>query len=222
MTVTWTRSILDVLGEDERRELMRSTRRRRFAPNEVLFHQGDPGDALHLLVKGRVSIRATTRFGDVVTLDVLGPGSFFGELALLSSSHRRTATVTALEPVETISLSQQQFDRLRQEYPAVDQLLIQVLVQRIKRHDDQLVEALFVSARQRILRRLLRLAELYADPDGGEVVIPLSQETLASLAGTSRPTTNQVLRATEQAGAIAVRRSRIRILDLQDLVRRAG
>jgi CRP-like cAMP-binding protein len=214
------RWILDVLGENERRELLRSSRRRRFATNEVLFHEGDPGDTLHLLVKGRVSIRATSQYGDVITLDVVGPGSFFGELALLSDGHRRSATVTALEPVETISVSQQQFDRLRREHPAVDSLIIEVLVQRIHRQDRHLMEALFVSARRRILRRLLQLADLYTDPQG-ETVIPLSQDVLASLAGTSRPTTNQVLRTIERLGVIAVGRSRIRILDRSRLADQA-
>jgi CRP-like cAMP-binding protein len=156
----------------------------------------------------------------VVTLDVVGPGSFFGELALLSEAHRRSATVTALEPVETISIGQLQFDRLRREHPAVDSLLIEILVQRIHRQDRHLMEALFVSARRRILRRLLQLADLYADPQG-EVVIPLSQDVLASLAGTSRPTTNQVLRTVERSGVIAVGRSKIRVLDRRRLADQA-
>jgi CRP/FNR family cyclic AMP-dependent transcriptional regulator len=140
-------------------------------------------------------------------------------MALVSGPHRRTATATALDSAGTIMLHQEQFDRLRRQYPAVDRHLIQVLAQRIRRQNDQLLEVLFASARLRVLRGLLRLADLYGDASRGEVVIPLSQDVLASLAGASRPTTNQVLRAAEKAGTIAVRRSRIQILDRQTLAR---
>ena len=89
--------LLEGLSADNRREVLKSTRRRVFMRNEVVFHEGDPGDTLHLITKGRFAVRVGTALGDLATLTVLGVGDVFGELALISEDHVRTATVIALE-----------------------------------------------------------------------------------------------------------------------------
>jgi CRP/FNR family transcriptional regulator, cyclic AMP receptor protein len=213
--------ILSSLGEEARRHLLASTRRRRFARREVLFHEGDPGDTLHLIDKGRVAVRITTPLGDVATLSVLGPGECVGEMALLGTGHRG-ATVVALEKSETLSLHRDQFEGMRREHPAVDRFLIDVLAAEVRRLDGQLMEALFLPVERRVLRRLVALTGIYAGEDsanGSE--IPLTQDDLASLAGTSRATVNRVLRQAEEAGWLSLGRGRIRIVDHARLARRA-
>ena len=87
---------------------------------------------------------------------------------------------------------------------------------------EQLMEALFVPVDRRVVRRLLSLAEIYASRDqvdGVEVV--LTQDDLASLAGTSRATVNRVLRQAEEAGAVSLSRGRIRVTDRALLSKRA-
>ncbi|MGH9039960.1 MAG: Crp/Fnr family transcriptional regulator [Acidimicrobiia bacterium] len=213
--------ILSSLGEEDRRRLLASSRRRRFARREVLFHEGDPGDTLHLIDKGRVGVRITTPLGDVATLSVVGPGECVGEMALLGSGHRG-ATVVALEKTETLSLHRDQFEALRRDNPAVDRFLIDVLATEVRRLDVQLMEALFLPVERRVLRRLLALTGVYAGEaaaNGAE--IPLTQDDLASLAGTSRATVNRVLRQAEEAGWVALGRGRIRVLDHDRLARRA-
>src|SRR4051812_31226583 len=95
--------LLSSLADDDRRTLLTMARRRRFRRNEVIFHEGDPGDAFHLISKGRVAVRVNTPLGETATLVILGPGEYFGEMAILSPAPRN-ATVVALEPVETMSL----------------------------------------------------------------------------------------------------------------------
>ena len=63
---------------------------------EVVFHEADPADTVHLVVEGRFAARRSTPAGDTVTFSILGPGDTFGELALLGSQSRRTSTVVAL------------------------------------------------------------------------------------------------------------------------------
>jgi CRP-like cAMP-binding protein len=157
----------------------------------------------------------------VVTLSVLGPGDVFGELALVRPRHERTATVVALEAVETATLDQEAFDRLRHEHPSVDHFLVTLLARRVARLSAHLVEALHVPAEQRVLRRLLALVALYQDGPL-PVTIPLTQDDLASLAGTSRPTANKVLRQMEELGALQLGRGRVKVLDLAPLRRHAG
>ena len=83
----------DLLGLDDavRRDVQAVAAWRRFDRGVVLFHEGEAGGSLHVLMRGRVAIRATTPDGDTVTLNVIGPGAAFGELSLLDSSTTRTA-----------------------------------------------------------------------------------------------------------------------------------
>jgi CRP-like cAMP-binding protein len=216
--VDW--ALLDVLSAEQRRTLLSRTRRRRFKKGEVVFHEGDPGDALHLVDKGHVAVKRSTPLGDVATLLVLGPGDVFGELAVVAPGPRN-ATVVALDPVETLALHGEVFDDLRLTHPAVDRVLIQALVEEVRRLSARLVEALYVPADKRIYLRLGDLTRIFAVPGQvGPVLIPLTQDELAQLAGTTRPTANRVLRTAETAGALKVARGRIEVLDAAALERR--
>jgi CRP-like cAMP-binding protein len=209
--------LLQSLGEDDRRRVLAAARRRRYARREVLFHEGDPGDTLHLIDSGRVAIRVGTALGDTATLVVLGPGEVLGELALVEgAAGRRTASAVALEKTETLVLHHDAFEELRKEHPTVERFLVAVLAAQVRRLSNHLVEALYVSADIRVARRLIDLDQVYAGDD-----ITLTQEDVATLAGTSRATVNRVVGELEAAGAVALRRGRIEIVDRDTLARRA-
>jgi len=216
--VEW--ALLAGVPDDDVRELLRVARRRRFARNEVVFHRDDPGDSLHLIQKGRFSLRVATPLGDVATIAVLGPGDSFGEMALLAEEPRRSATVTALEEAETFAVHRAEFEQLRSRHPEVDRILLRFLAGELRRMNERMLEALYVSAEKRTLRRLVELADLYRSADG-EIVVTLTQESIAELAGVARPTVNAVLRDEEKRGTIALERGRTRIVDLDELTRRA-
>jgi hypothetical protein len=92
----WT-VFADVPAEDLR-PMLATARRRTFRRGEVVFHQNDPADSLHLVVAGRFAVRTTTRLGEESLLSIRGPHDVFGELAVVSTESR-TATVIALELV---------------------------------------------------------------------------------------------------------------------------
>jgi CRP-like cAMP-binding protein len=214
---TWT--ILDALSDDERRSLLAVARRRRFARNEVIFHEGDPGDTLHLLSKGHVAIRVTTPLGDVATIRIIRPGDFFGELAVVSPAPR-SATASAVDAVETLAVHRDQFDGLREGHPAMERVLVDALVTEVRRLAVQLLDALYVPVEKRVWRRLVDLAEVFGDGDD-RTVIPLTQEDIAQVVGTTRPTMNRLLRDGEQAGFVKVARGRVEVVDREVLARRA-
>ena len=213
----WT--VLKGLGEETERTILRSTTRRRYRRGETLFHEGDPGDTFHLLVKGRVAVKVSTPLGDIATLSVLGPGASFGEQALIDQQGRRSATIVALEPVETLTLHRAEFDRMRQLHPSVEHLLVEVLAAQVRRLSAAVLEALYVPAETRVLRRLHEVAALYNDGKSA-IVVPLTQEELATMAGTTRPTANRALQHLEQVGVVSLGRGRVEIQDLDELARR--
>jgi CRP-like cAMP-binding protein len=213
------RLLSDVPAEDVRM-LLSVARRRPFQRGEVVFHHDDPGDSLHLIVSGRFAIRVMTPLGDTVWLAVRGPGESFGEMTLIESDARRSATVSALEAAETFAIRKPEFERLRERYPSVDRVLIKLLAGEVRMLNERLLEALYLPAERRLLRRLHELSEIYHQADG-TAVIPLTQEELAEFAGAARATVNRVLREEQARGTLELQRGRTRILNPDELSRRA-
>jgi CRP-like cAMP-binding protein len=206
--------LADLPAEDVRR-LLAIARRRTFARGEVVFHRDDPADSLHLIVRGRFGARVLTPLGDQVLLDVLGPGESFGELALLTPDARRSATVSALEDGETRSVLRDEFARLQQSHPGVKDILLRLLAEQLRRASERLLEAHYVDADTRVRRRLLDLSRSYGSDDGA--VVPLTQEDLAAMAGTSRATVNRVLRDEQRRGSVALSRGKVTLLEPDEL-----
>lgn len=211
--------LLEGVPGEEVRRLLSIARRRTFRRGEVVFHQGDPADSLHLVSKGRFAIRVTTPLGDQATIGIRGPGDSFGEMAIAGAGATRSATVESLEEAETFCVVEGEFRRLRREHHGVDQLLIDLLANEVRMLNARLLEALYVPVDRRVLRRVAELATLYGSGEG-EVVIPLTQEELAGLAGTTRPTVNQVLRGLEDAGIVRLRRGKTVVTDPSALAAR--
>ena len=209
------------LPEAELRRLFAVARRCGFDRGEVVFHQGDPADSLHLVLKGRFAARAVTRLGDTVMVAIHSPGEAFGELALVEAGAMRSMTVAAVEDGETLAVGRDDFDRVRQTHPEVNEVLVRLLARRLRHSSDRLLEALFAPAETRVLRRLYELVQLYGQAEPG-TVIPLNQEDIAALAGTSRATANRVLRAEEKRGTVRLERGRTLVLDPDDVARRVA
>jgi CRP-like cAMP-binding protein len=211
--------LLDVVTEEQAREVLRIARRRKFAKGQTIFYEGDPGETLHLIDKGRVAVRVTTPLGDTATLRVLAPGDFFGDLAVVSPGPR-VATIVALEAVETLGLHRDAFDELRRQHPDVDRVLLEAAVSEVRRLSIALLDALYVPVPKRLARRLVELAAVYSQGTG-PVAITLTQDDLAGLCGTTRPTVNQILMQLQEAGALEVGRAKVTIVDPARLERAA-
>ena len=216
--MTWR--LLEGVPAEAVRQLLSVARRRAFRKGEVVFHRGDPADSLHLISTGRFKVQVMTPLGDPATIAIRGPGDSFGEMAIVRDGSKRAATVEALEEAATFCVLDAEFRRLRREHPGVDELLIEFLANEVRVLNERLLEALYVPVEKRVLRRLAELAGLYGSGDG-EVVIPLTQEELAGLAGATRATVNQVLRAEQERGTLALGRGKTIVPDPSALAARA-
>ena len=208
------------LSPQEETEVRRQCRRQRYAAGEHLFHAGDLGDAFHYIDRGRVLVLVTAPGGDYIALSVLGPGESFGEQALLDPRARRTATVRALEPTETLVLSRPDFEDLRARNSQIERMLTNVLADQVRRLTSRLVEALTEPVEVRVFRRLLDLGALY-EVTGTTEPIPMTQEQIAAMAGAGLRITNRVLNQAARDGVLATRRRRIVIANWDELRRRA-
>lgn len=198
--------VLAGLDDDQARSVLARARRRKYRRGEAVFHDGDPGDSVHLIDKGHVAIRVTTPLGDVATVRVLAPGDLFGEMAVLSDQPRMAAVV-ALDAVETLILHRGVIDELRAEASSVDRVLLGAALDEVRRLSYALMEAYYVPVPKRMARTLGEMADTFGP------VIPLTQDDLAGLCGTTRQTANEVLRDYAARAVLGLRRSRIEILD---------
>ena len=198
--------LLSRLDPDARTRLEGTLMERRLKTNDVLFWEGQTGDAMYVIDRGHVLVERVTEQGDTVAVAVLGPDSIVGEQALLGNDVRG-ATARALTATVVRSLSRAAFDELRRTHAVFDTLLVGMLDTRIRELNDLVLEARHRPADDRVRRRLAELFELFGDE------IPLTQATLAALAGTTRPTTNGVLQSLQDAGILELRRGRIVVRD---------
>ncbi len=215
----WT--LLVGLEPQARDELVGLGRSREFRRHETVCHAGDPADALHLVEAGHLAVRVGLSSGATATLNILGPGDYFGELALLRPDRRRTATVVALEPSRTLAIAGSAFDALRARNPGVERALSVILADRVDTLSQRLVNTMYESLDRRVIQRLVELASSYGSSgqDGATATIPLSQTELADLVGATRPSVNQVLQRLAGQQVIALRRARIDIVDVEALAR---
>ncbi len=220
-----TPQLLSALPAEARESLLDRCRRRQFVRGAYLVYEGDPGDSLHLITKGRVAVLVGGAEGNPFAVALMGPGDFFGEQALLNARAVRSATIQALEPTETLVVNRSDFEDLRRQHPEVDRLLIGVLAKMVDRLTRQVAELTEIPGTVRIYRRIVALAELYGGD--GEVAtsdpveIPLTQDQLASLAGVHLRLTSRVLGEARAAGLLDTNKGRLVIKDLPALRNRA-
>jgi CRP/FNR family cyclic AMP-dependent transcriptional regulator len=211
--------LLEPLRSEDREAFLALARRRTFARNEVLCHEGDPADSLHLVEQGHLAVHSSLASGASATLSILSSGDYFGELAFLRADHRRTATVTALEASRTLTVAAPAFERLCRHNASIERVVATLLADRIDILSRRLLETMYESLDRRVYRRLIELARSYGGSTG-PVTIPLSQTQLADLVGATRPSVNQVLRRLAQVRVVRLSRSRIEVVDLAALERR--
>ena len=192
-------------------------RSRTFARGEVVFHEGDMGDTIHLIERGLFAVRTSTTAGRSLIINVLATGDVFGEFAVFTAEGRRTSSVTSLAGGATIAIERDDLRALLHDSPDLVDALLSAVVTKAENTRVRLVELLAVPADLRVLRALLFVAAL----DDSEGPVPLTQLDLASLAATTRPTANKVLRGEEERGALRLSRGGVTILDPVRLAHRA-
>jgi len=206
--------------------LASACRIRRFRRGEVIFHQGDPGDALHVILSGRVKISSPSDSGVEAILTTLRPGEFFGALALIDGAPR-SATATSVDASETMVLPRERFRQLVNERAEVRDIVFSELARELRRLTNHVEELHFLDITGRLASLLVRMAEEQAGDAGSETPLeirldgPLTQGELAAMVGSTRQSVNKLLGYFTEDGFIRMDRDAIIVLDLPGLQRAA-
>ena len=168
----------------------------------VVFLQASPADAVFYIQKGKIKITVASKQGKEAVIAILGPGEFFGEGCLIGQS-LRLATARALIDSEVMRLDKAEMVRVLHAEPAVGELFIRHLLTRNSRVEEDLVDQLFNSSERRLARTLLLLANFGKEGGPQPVTMPISQETLAEIIGTTRPRVNHFMNKFRKLGFIS-------------------
>jgi CRP-like cAMP-binding protein len=210
-------------------EMAASMRTRRHRAGEVIFHQGDPGEALHLIVDGAVKLVLPSLSGDEAILATLRKQAFFGELALLDGGPQ-SMTAVALEPTDAIIVPGSTFMALIAQHACAREVLLAALTGGLRLLVGR-VEALhFLDVPGRVANLLVSLAHEHGrvlspagDVPEGAVRIDgrLTQGDLAAMVNSSRQSVNQALAELGGQGIVRFERDGIVILAPDRLASRA-
>ncbi len=208
---------------DERvlKDIAAHIRRRRFAPEEALFREGEPGQVLYIVVSGSVRIQKTSPSGDTLFIAQCGPGEQFGELALIDGAPRMADVITA-EPTELLMLDREDFLHCLATQFSACITIMSSLAERLRRSADRLESYQRLSVTSRVAQTLLELSEHYA-PQTGEgttaIEFKISQQQLGVQVGATRETVNRSVSLLKSAQAIRMNGREIIVLDKDILTR---
>jgi CRP-like cAMP-binding protein len=192
--------LFKALNEQERRDLAVHAQSRIFAPNDPIFHVGEPGYSMMGVMVGTVRISLPTSKGKEIILADLPAGELFGEIALLDGKPR-SASATALTKCELLVLERRDFLSFLERSPAARLNLMQLLCERIRRSDERMAEIAFFDLPARLAKALLR----YTAQGHGPPKLSLSQRELAEMAGATRENVNRCLRDWQRRGILQLK-----------------
>ena len=203
-------------------ELRRLGARRRFPAGAVLFLEGDPAHEALVLLSGEVKVSVGSSEGKEIVLEVFEAGVLLGELSVIDGK-ARSATVTALTPVEVLAVASGSFNDFLDRHPKVLRRLLVDVIGRLRSRVRHQLEFGAGDALGRVCARLAELADRYGEPDGDTVVVhsPINQSELAAWTGLSREAVVKALRALRQLEWLEVSGRRFVVRDLEHLRGRA-
>jgi CRP-like cAMP-binding protein len=213
---------LSGLTPTEQNELRQLGRVRRWPAGATVLNEGDRSTTVILVLAGRAKVFSITDQGQEIILAVRGSGALLGELSAMDGG-ARTASVSALEPLETLVVPAPAFLTFVRTHPNVSARMVQLIVSRLRDADRKRVEFGAYDTLGRVALRLVELAERFGAPDGRRIriTLPFTQDELAGWIGSSREAVAKALRTLRDQGIIETHRRAVSVLDLDGLRARA-
>ncbi len=192
------------LSDRELDEIARATRTRLLEAREELFHKGDAGGDLYVVVRGRIKAFATGPDGDDIVFSYQDAGEVVGELAAFVQQER-SASVEAVEASELLVLPRRDFLAVLKRHPEIAIRLLEVLAARVVRLSEFVEDTNFKPLSARLAKCLLSFAERWGEParEGIRIPVTLRQGELGHLIGGTRESVNKLLRSWSAAGLVS-------------------
>ena len=167
---------------------------RRYAKDDVVFHADESGDVFCIIKEGQVKVTMISPEGKEIILSMLGPGDFFGEMALLDNEPR-SATVVATEPLDVFTIWRKDFLQILQENFGITRKVLAELSRRLRNASNRIESLATMDVYGRLARFFLDLAAESGKPlDSGYVAVQRpTHQSIANMIGTSRETVSRLI-----------------------------
>lgn len=202
-------------------------RRRRFTKGSLIHASGTMGGDLYVIESGRVTIQLLSQRGEELTVRLLWPGDFFGEISLLDDEPWY-GEATALVECQLLLMAKQEFLAVLDRYPSVSRRLTIVIGRRLRHNAAFARDLAFLDVPTRLARALVTLVEGKGwgwtgddDPRNSRLA-GITQSALAAHVGATRESINKWLGYYERRGFLSRERDTIVIHRLDELRTRAG
>jgi len=217
MTFLQTFPLFRDLGDEALHYLAKKSRQRMFQVGETIYHQGEPGHTCHIVVRGRLRVFVVGEDGRELSVRLLGSGEIVGEMALFEDLPR-SANVEALEETQTLELHRDVLLGCLRQSPPLALSLLRALSARLRYATEEAEGLASLTVPERLMRQLRRLAEWCGMPvsDGVRITLPLTQQELAALVGTSRESVNRALVRLRRQEEVRLEDGWIVLLDGED------
>jgi CRP/FNR family cyclic AMP-dependent transcriptional regulator len=206
------------LSQEQLAEVVTIIAIRRFAKGSLLVREGEPGDAIHIVLDGSVSVLRIAPDGRETILSILKEGDFFGEMSVLDASPR-SASIRALTPVEVGVIEQKPMLELLDKDPRIARSLIVNLSRRLREANALIAATTSGDMRSRLALLLVNLAANFGESaDGGtRITLRLTNQQMADMIGTTRETVNRTLNKFWDERIIDMKTANIVVLDRTQL-----
>jgi CRP/FNR family cyclic AMP-dependent transcriptional regulator len=208
------------IPEADQQRLVTLLRRETLKKGETLFRRGDEGNALYLILQGRIKISLSGQM-DAVTLAILSQGEFLGEMALLDGLPR-SADAIALEDSSLYALNRGDFLSFIVHHEKIVRSVLSSLSLRLRKTDNLLAEMCFLNLSVRLANKLVEMAEQQG-PDNSDpelYKLKISQQEMGNILGVSRESINKELKILRDKGWVSTGRNHIHIHQLASLKKR--
>ena len=173
----------------------------KYTEGETIYAHGDPADSAFYIIGGAVKIAVISQQGREAVIALLKADDFFGE-ECLHPQRRRSATVTATTACEIARLDRSAIARALGDDPEFAKVFLNHVLNQNEKLREDLVDQLFNSSEKRLARVLLTLANSGPNDRSNEIAIPVTQETLANMVGTTRSRINQFMTKFRKLGYV--------------------
>jgi CRP/FNR family cyclic AMP-dependent transcriptional regulator len=210
--------IFSGLTESELAFLSQRAVPRSYSPGEIIFDEGGPCSGMYVVESGNVRIFKSSAGGREQVLSIDGPGSSIAELPVFDGGNY-PASAAAIDQATLIFISKQDFQALCLAHPQVALKVLRVVGSRLRRLVGIIEELSFTTVRHRLASFLLRLAQKEGrqTPDGLEVMLPVSNQELASQIGTVRELVSRNLSRLQAEGLLKIDGRSITIRNIKAL-----
>jgi CRP/FNR family transcriptional regulator, cyclic AMP receptor protein len=188
------------LSEAERTNLEKVGVRKKYPKNTIIFSEGDTTDQLYVIINGKIKLTINDNDGKEIILSMLGPGEYFGEMALLDNEPRSACAMTK-EPTELLLFSKNDFLQIFSSNPIASRLL-QGVIKRLREANKKIESLALLDVYGRIARLLTQLGR----PEGEKLIIEerLTHQEIANMVGSSREMVSIILKELSTGGYVSI------------------